>query len=70
MKTIMQYYLQPFLTESMSFDEAFLNVSIKTQLAFTYSKSTTETPEQCVKPVNDVAMVFLLLTFNIFHALC
>ena len=51
MKTIMQYYLQPFLTESMSFDEAFLNVSIKTQLAFTYSKSTTETPEQCVKSI-------------------
>ena len=48
--------------------------------SFSRSKSTTETSEQCVKfvkvkneiqqkDVNDVAMVFLSLTWNRFHKL-
>ena len=47
----MQYYLKPFWTENLSSDEAFLNVSVKTQLTLTYSKSTMETTEQCVKSI-------------------
>ena len=38
--------------------------SDKAKLTFTFSKSTIETLE---KGVSDVVLVFLLLTFNIFH---
>ena len=40
-----------------------------TLLVFTCSKSTTETSEQCVKSVNDVVPVSLMLTLNRFHTL-
>ena len=34
----------------------------------TISKLTIETPEKGVKDVNDIVLVFLKLTLNIFHA--
>ena len=46
---------------------------METQAVFTCSKSTMETPEQCVKSVNnkdnDVVLKSLLLTLNRIHTL-
>ena len=42
-------------------------LEIITQQMLTCSKSTIETLEKSVKYVNDVVLVFLLLTLNIIH---
>ena len=42
---------------------------LQSQPVFTYSKSTKETPEECMKPVIDVILLALLLTLNRSHTL-
>ena len=59
-------------TLSRIYDRRFLQnkLTTLTQLIFTCSNSTIETLEKDVKYVNDVnnvVLVFLLLTLNIFH---
>ena len=58
------------LFEQNSYHLNFFQQEIKlsaSQLAFTSSKFTIETLEQGMKYVIDVALMFLLLTLNMFH---
>ena len=52
---------------SIIFFEVLLNENCSDQAGVFYLKSTMETPDQSVKLVNDVVLLPLLLTLNMFH---